>query len=108
MTCFNFAPLFYLIYMDLGNTIKVYRIQKGLKQNELANMCNITQAYLSKIEGNQKEPALSILKTIASSLHVPLPVLFFMSLSSEDIDPKKREAFKIIEPSIKGMIHNFF
>ena len=94
--------------MDLGYTIKEYRIQKGLKQNELADMCNLTQAYLSKIESNQKEPALSVLKSIASALQVPLPVLFFLSLTADDIEPKKRDAFKIIEPSIKGMIHNFF
>ena len=94
--------------MDLGHTIKEYRIQKGLKQNELADMCDLTQAYLSKIESNQKEPALSVLKSIASALQVPLPVLFFMSLTADDIEPKKRDAFKIIEPSIKGMIHNFF
>jgi transcriptional regulator with XRE-family HTH domain len=94
--------------MDLGNSIKQYRIKKGYKQNELADKCDMTQAYLSKIENNQKEPALSILKTIASALEVPLPVLFFMAMSVEDIEPKKREAFKIIEPSIKGMIQNFF
>jgi transcriptional regulator with XRE-family HTH domain len=94
--------------MDLGNSIKEYRIKKGYKQNELADKCDMTQAYLSKIENNQKEPALSVLKTISTILGVPLPVLFFMSLSIEDIDPKKQDAFKIIEPSIKGMIHNFF
>ena len=94
--------------MNLGNSIKEYRIKKGYKQNELADKCDMTQAYLSKIENNQKEPALSILKTIASVLEVPLPVLFFMSLTLDDINPKKQEAFKIIEPSIKGMIQNFF
>jgi len=94
--------------MDLGKSIKEYRIKKGWRQNELADKCDMTQAYLSKIENNQKEPALSVLKTIASALEVPLPVLFFASLTAEDIDPKKRDAFKIIEPSIKGMIQNFF
>ena len=94
--------------MDLGNSIKEYRIKKGYKQNELADKCKMTQAYLSKIENNQKEPALSILKSIASALDVPLPILFFMALSVDDIDPKKQEAFKIIEPTIKGMVQNFF
>lgn len=94
--------------MNLGNTIKEYRIKKGYKQTELADMCDITQAYLSKIESNQKEPTLSILKTISSALKIPLPVLFFLSLTVEDIDLKKQDAFKIIEPSIKGMIQNFF
>jgi transcriptional regulator with XRE-family HTH domain len=60
--------------MDLGNTIKEYRIQKGYKQNEFAEKCHLTQAYLSKIESNQKEPALSVLRTISSVLQVPLPI----------------------------------
>lgn len=94
--------------MDIGNTIKTLRIQKGFKQNEFAEKCELTQAYLSKIESNQKEPALSVLKTIANVLNTPLPVLFFHSLTTEDIDPKKRDAFQIILPSIKGMIESFF
>lgn len=94
--------------MDIGSTIKRLRIKKGLKQNEFAEKCDMTQAYLSKIESNQKEPALSVLKTIASALQIPLPVLFFHSLTEDDIDPKKRESFKIILPSIQGMIESFF
>lgn len=94
--------------MDIGNTIKKIRIQKGFKQNEFAEKCHLTQAYLSKIESNQKEPAISVLKTIAIALEIPLPVLFFHSLTMEDIDPKKRDAFQIILPSIKGMIELFF
>jgi len=94
--------------MDIGNTIKQIRIKKGLKQNEFAERCQLTQAYVSKIESNQKEPALGVLKTIADVLETPLPVLFFHSLTAEDIEPRKREAFQIILPSIKGMIESFF
>jgi transcriptional regulator with XRE-family HTH domain len=94
--------------MDIGNTIKTIRTQKGYKQNEFAEKCRLTQAYLSKIENNQKEPAISVLRTIASALETPLPVLFFHSLTTDDIDPKKRDAFQIILPSIKGMIESFF
>lgn len=94
--------------MDIGKAIKEYRVSKGFKQNEFAEKCNLTQAYLSKIESNHKEPTLSVLKTIAQTLSVPLPVLFFLSLTSEDIDPKKRENFEMIFPSINGMINKFF
>jgi XRE family transcriptional regulator, regulator of sulfur utilization len=94
--------------MDIGSTIKNVRIQKGFKQNEFAEKCKMTQAYLSKIESNQKEPALAVLKTIAENLNVPLPILFFLSLDGSDVEPKKRDAFQIILPSIKGMIESFF
>ncbi|WP_231491327.1 helix-turn-helix domain-containing protein [Pedobacter sp. Leaf170] len=94
--------------MDIGKTIKETRISKGFKQNDFAQKCDLTQAYLSKIESNQKEPALSVLKTIAQNLGVPLPVLFFLSLTTDDIDPKKQDSFDMLLPSIKGLISNFF
>jgi transcriptional regulator with XRE-family HTH domain len=93
--------------MDIGNTIKELRKKKGLKQNELAEKVHLTQAYLSKIENNSKEPSLSSLKAIAESLEIPLPILLFRSMTSDDIEPEKREAFKILLPSIKGMVDSF-
>lgn len=93
--------------MDIGNTIRELRRKKGLKQGELADKSDISQAYLSKIENNSKEPTITSLKAIALSLEVPLPILFFHSLTPEDIDPDKREAFKILLPSIKGMVESF-
>jgi transcriptional regulator with XRE-family HTH domain len=94
--------------MDLGTTIKHFRMQKDIKQNALADKCDITQTYLSQIENNVKEPNISTLKIISKNLGIPLPVLFFMSLDENDIKPEKREAFKHIEPAIKSMISEFF
>jgi transcriptional regulator with XRE-family HTH domain len=94
--------------MDLGLAIKSIRVQKGLKQNQFAELCNITQAYLSQIENNNKEPNLSTLKVISSKLGTPLPILFFLSLDNDDVKPEKKEAFKIIAPSIKSLVNQFF
>ena len=94
--------------MDLGNTIKTLRIQKDFKQNKFAELCNITQAYLSQIENNHKEPNLSTLKKISSKLETPLPILFFLSMDNNDIDPNKKEAYKLIGPSVKSLINEFF
>jgi XRE family transcriptional regulator, regulator of sulfur utilization len=94
--------------MDLGIVIKNMRKQKKLTQSEFASLCGITQTYLSQIEGNHKEPNLSILKTISEKLNVPLPILFFQSLTEEDIQPNKRKAFEIISPSIKSLVNEFF
>lgn len=94
--------------MDLGLAIKSIRKQRGLKQNQLAELCDITPSYLSQIENNIKEPNLSALKNISSKLGVPLPILFFLSLDDDDIKPEKKEAFEIIAPSIKSLINQFF
>ena len=94
--------------MDLGNVIKNTRNKKGLTQNEFASLCNITQTYLSQIENNLREPNLSTLKSISENLNIPLPVLFFLSMTEEDIQPNKRDAFRIINPSVKSMVNEFF
>lgn len=94
--------------MDLGLAIKSIRKQKGLKQTQFAELCDITQAYLSQIENNNKEPNLSTLKVISSNLGTPLPILFFLSIDDDDISPEKKDAFKIIAPSVKSLINQFF
>ena len=94
--------------MNLGNTIKSLRKQKGQTQTEFASLCGITQTYLSQIENDSKDPTLSTLKKISDNLGTPLPIIFFLSLSQNDIDPSKREAFEIISPSVKSLVNEFF
>lgn len=94
--------------MNLGKTIKDLRSRKNIKQNELADKVSLTQAYLSKIENNQQEPTITVLRNIARELDVPLPILFFHALDQEDIQAEKREAFEIIQPSLQRMVESFF
>ena len=94
--------------MDLGTTIKNRRKQQGQTQGEFAIQCGITQTYLSQIEGNLKEPNLSTLKSIGEQLKIPLPILFFLSMTEEDVQPTKRKAFAVVSPSIKSLINEFF
>ena len=94
--------------MDLGNIIKNIRKQKGQTQAEFAISCGITQTYLSQIESNLKEPNLSTLKLISENLNIPLPILFFLSMTEEDVQPNKRKAFQIVNPSVKSLVNEFF
>jgi len=96
------------ILMNLGNIIKSLRKQKKQTQSEFATVCGITQTYLSQIESNLKEPNLATLKKISEKLDIPLPILFFLSLDESDIDPNKRKAFEIINPSVKSLVSEFF
>lgn len=94
--------------MNLGIKIKNIRRQRGHTQIEFASLCGISQTYLSQIEGNLKEPNLSTLKVISEKLEIPLPILFFLSLTEEDVHPNKREAFQMIGPSINSLVNEFF
>ncbi|ANH81653.1 hypothetical protein A8C56_12280 [Niabella ginsenosidivorans] len=94
--------------MNLGNTIKNIRKNKGFTQGQFATECNITQTYLSQIENNQKEPNLSVIKTIAEKLDVPLPILFFLSITEEDVKPEKKEMFNAVGDTVKEIINEIF
>jgi transcriptional regulator with XRE-family HTH domain len=94
--------------MNLGNAIKCIRKQRGFTQQEFASACRISQTYLSQIENNLKEPNLSVLKAIAEKLSIPLPILFFQSITEEDVQPRKRVMFKKIDPLVKKIIDELF
>lgn len=94
--------------MNLGLAIKNIRKQKGFKQNKFAELCHITQSYLSQIENNAKDPNLSTLRIISEKLETPLPVLFFLSMENSDVPEKKQQAFSMIAPSIKSLVNEFF
>lgn len=92
--------------MKIGSIIKTERKKKGLSQKQLANHCSITVTYLSLIENDKKEPTVSLLRTLAENLNLPLPILLFMSLDDEDIPESKKEFFNIVKPSIDSMLQN--
>lgn len=92
--------------MKIGSIIKAERKKRGLSQNQLAARCSITVTYLSLIENDKKEPTVSLLRTIAENLNLPLPILIFMSLDDEDIPESKKEFFNIVKPSINAILQN--
>ena len=92
--------------MNLGETIKLLRKRNGLNQSQLAELCDITVTYISLIENGKKEPTLSLLKTIANNLQIPLPILLFSALTEDDIPESRKELFSVIKPSIDSMLQN--
>lgn len=92
--------------MKLGSTISHIRKSKGIKQEDLAEWSDITQAYLSLIENDRKEPNLGTLKRISESLETPLPIIFFLSLDDSDIQQDKKQLVDEITPLIENLIKN--
>ncbi len=56
--------------------IKKYRLQKGLTQEKLSELCNISTDYLSEIERCVKTPSLKRFILIAEKLEVPFENFF--------------------------------
>jgi XRE family transcriptional regulator, regulator of sulfur utilization len=93
--------------MKLGSTIKALRKQKHIPQEVLAEKCGITQAYLSLIENDKKEPNLATLKDISKGLETPLPLIFFLSMTEDDVSESKKAMFAQINPSIKNLVISY-
>ena len=94
--------------MKLGNTIKHLRKQQGILQQVLAEACGISVTYLSQIENDRKTPNLSVLEEISRVLGVPLPILFFLSLSNEDVPTEKLEVYATLAPPVRALIERIF
>jgi SOS-response transcriptional repressor LexA len=59
----------------IGQRIRYYRQQMGLKQTELAHRASVNQGFLSEIERGRRRPSPSALKALAAALDVPTAVL---------------------------------
>ena len=60
----------------LGKNIKKYRLQNNYSQEFLAEKCNLSQEYISRIESGQKYISLKKIFLIADTLQVSVNTLF--------------------------------
>jgi hypothetical protein len=45
---------------------------------------------------------------LALALTIPFPLMMFLALEVEDVEPHKREAFSLIWPAMQALIREFF
>lgn len=57
--------------------LKAMRVERGIKQIELAKRLSITAQYLCKIENGEAEPRRNLMIAIAKELGVSVYKLFF-------------------------------
>ena len=64
------------IRIEFGDRIRALRLERGWTQVEMADFLVMDRSYLSEIETGKKDPSLTMLKTIADGLSIPLSKLF--------------------------------
>lgn len=62
------------------NKIKAARIEKGLSQQDMADLMGWSRYHFLKKENNLKEPTLEEAKAIAEKLDKPIDELFFLTI----------------------------
>ena len=78
----------------LANNIKYFRLNKGLSQEELAELLETTPVYLSSLENAKRNIRLDYIEHIANTLEVNIKDLF---IEREIIEKKKRPRRKKIK-----------
>jgi PAS domain S-box-containing protein len=69
--------------MKIGEKIKAMRLNKQLKQIDLAKKAHISNTYLSDIELGRVNPSLQTLEKISTALEVDSKLLFDKKIDSE-------------------------
>jgi transcriptional regulator with XRE-family HTH domain len=62
--------------MNIGETIRNFRLQKGMSQGDIEKRTGLLRCYLSRVENGHTIPSLDTLSKIASSLEIPLGHFF--------------------------------
>ena len=62
--------------MNIGETIRNYRLQKGMSQGDIEKRTGLLRCYLSRVENGHTVPSLETLAKIANSLEIPLGQFF--------------------------------
>ena len=62
--------------MNIGETIRNFRLQKGMSQGDIEKRTGLLRCYLSRVENGHTIPSLDTLAKIAGSLEVPLGQFF--------------------------------
>lgn len=71
--------------INIGRAIKICRIQKNLKQKELASLAGISMSYISLLERGKRDPSLSTIQKITSALNVPFSILVFLEAEEDEL-----------------------
>ena len=73
--------------MNIGETIRTYRLQKGMSQGDIEKRTGLLRCYLSRVENGHTIPSLDTLAKIAGAMDIPL-AQFFADHNSESQNGK--------------------
>lgn len=75
--------------MQIGTTIRGYRLQKGLSQGDIEKKTGLLRCYLSRVENGHTVPSLDTLAKIAGALDLPLAQFFAEDSLGRELNTQK-------------------
>lgn len=70
--------------MSIGSRVRDFRLEKGLTQKQLGDLCGMADSAIRRYESDRGNPTEKTLKRIASALGVSL--IDLMDISSEELE----------------------
>jgi transcriptional regulator with XRE-family HTH domain len=62
--------------MNIGETIRNFRLEKGMSQGDIEKRTGLLRCYLSRVENGHTIPSLDTLAKIANAMDMPLGQFF--------------------------------
>jgi transcriptional regulator with XRE-family HTH domain len=63
-------------FMNIGETIRNFRLEKGMSQGDIEKRTGLLRCYLSRVENGHTVPSLDTLAKIAGAMELPLSHFF--------------------------------
>ena len=90
--------------MNIGKAIRLCRVQKNMRQSELAVLADISVAYLSLIEQGKRDPNFSVLNAISRGLNIPLSILVFLATDKNELNDISPELFEKLSTTTLDLV----
>jgi transcriptional regulator with XRE-family HTH domain len=74
--------------MNIGETIRNYRLQKSMSQGDIEKRTGLLRCYLSRVENGHTIPSLDTLAKIAQAMDLPLAQFFADSVAENGTNGK--------------------
>jgi len=94
--------------MELGQVIGKLIKQKKLTQIEVAERIGKSPTALSQIVKGVYNPNPDTLEKICAVLEIPQPILYFLTISENDIPKEKLELYKMLAPALRDFVYRIF
>jgi transcriptional regulator with XRE-family HTH domain len=84
------------VAMNIGTTIRGYRLQKGMSQGDIEKRTGLLRCYLSRVENGHTVPSLETLQKIARALDLQLAEFF-----ADEVVAKEMSSLHLNEEEIR-------
>jgi transcriptional regulator with XRE-family HTH domain len=85
--------------MNIGETIRNYRLQKGMSQGDIEKRTGLLRCYLSRVENGHTIPSLDTLSKIANAMDLQLGQFFadhFSNGNGRNLPPLTEEEVRFL------------